>query len=396
MPDPHDESQSQPSDASSDQSHGPGTPGRPPVDASAAGGPPPPPPPYAQGYYPPPPDSGKKQGGPVKRILIGVLASLVLLSLLANLYLGAFFVSSMFSGKLREDVFRAGDTDYRIVIVPINGAIDSTMADFSRQAWQRLGANPPAAVVLRVSSGGGGISASDEMLMHLKAFKTAHPDVPVVASFGPVAASGGYYIAADADAIVAERTCMTGSIGVIAQVLTFAGSLDKLGVEPVTITATGSPQKDLANTLFRDWEEADRAVVLDLLNHAYEVFVEVVYQGRQQALGANAPTEDEVRDAASGLIFTAEQALNRKLIDAIGYLPDALAEAAKRAQIPAGTEPHITKVVKPVPLTLSGLLTGRHGVVAARGEGLPDSPDELRSWVNELGALRLEYRMVMP
>ena len=391
-------------------------PGRGPVDASAAGGPPPPPPNapgggpghgqgpgagpgqppppgYAPMYYAPPPEKSKRFS--LKRVGMGLLVSLVILSLLANLYLGAFFVSSMFAGKLKETVYEPGDAEHRIAILPVEGMIDGVQADFARMAWQRLDQAPPAAVVLRVSSGGGGISASDEMLQYLKAFKASHPDVPVVASFGPVAASGGYYVAADADAILAERTTMTGSIGVIAQVLTFQGTLDKLGVQPVTLTADGSPKKDLANTVFRDWTERDKAVLQDLLNHAYDVFVEVVYEGRQQALGDDAPSMAEVREMASGSIFTAEQAVDLKLIDDVGYLHDALQLAARLANVPRGVKPQVTRITKPVPLSLLGLLGVSNGS-AITGGGLPDSPDELRRWMNELGELRLEYRMASP
>ena len=247
--------------------------------------------------------------------------------------------------------------------------------------------------MLRVNSGGGGVSASDEMLRQLKEFKNEHPDVPVVASFGPVAASGGYYVAAAADEILAERTTITGSIGVLGQVLTFEGTLAMLGVEPVVLTADGSPKKDIANNVFRDWNEQDRQALSNLLNHAYEVFVDVVYEGRTQALGQNALTRDQVRDIASGETYTAEQATKIKLIDGVGYLSDAIDAAATRANVPSGVEPHVTRIGRPTPLKLINLLVRRSE--GPRG-GLPDSPEELRRWVNELGQLQLEYRMAKP
>lgn len=367
-------------------------PTRGPVDASAAGGPPPPPPPgqppYA--YYPPP--QQKSCFGSLKRIGISVLVSLLLLSIVGNIYFG-LILSATLGGQLREGIYQKGDTQYTITILPVEGMINDEQAAFTRRAWLRLRENPPTAVVLRVNSGGGGVSASDEMLRQLKAFKTEHPDVPIVASFGPVAASGGYYVAASADEILAERTTITGSIGVLGQVLTFEGTLTLLGVEPVVLTADGSPKKDIANNIFRDWTERDRRALSNLLNHAYEVFVDVVHEGRSQALGQNAPTMDQVREIASGETYTAEQAQQIKLIDGVGYLTDAIDAAAKRAGVPAGVEPHVTRIARPAPLKLVNLLV--HSNESTR-KGLPDSPDELRRWVNELGQLQLEYRMAKP
>lgn len=367
-------------------------PTRGPINASAAGGPPPPPPPGQPGYAYYPPPQQKSRFGSLKRIGISILVSLLLLSIVANIYFG-LILSATLGGQLREDIYEKGDTDYVITILPIEGMINDEQAVFTRKAWLRLREDPPAAVVLRVNSGGGGVSASDEMLRQLKKFKDEHPDVPVVASFGPVAASGGYYVAADADEILAERTTITGSIGVLGQVLTFEGTLALLGVEPVVLTADGSPKKDIANNVFRDWNEQDRQALSNLLNHAYEVFVEVVHEGRTNALGQNALTMDEVREIASGETYTAEQATKIKLIDGVGYLSDAIDAAATRANVPSGIDPQVTRIGRPTPLRLINLLVRRSE--GPRG-GLPDSPDELRRWVNELGQLQLEYRMAKP
>lgn len=367
-------------------------PTRGPVNASAAGGPPPPPPPGqpAYAYYPPP--QQKSRFGGLKRIGLSILVSLLLLSVVANIYFGLILQATL-GGQLREDVYQAGDTAHVITILPVEGMINDEQASFTRQAWLRLRENPPVAVVIRVNSGGGGISASDEMLRQLKEFKAEHPDVPVVASFGPVAASGGYYVVADADEILAERTTITGSIGVLGQVLTFEGTLAMLGVEPVVLTADGSPKKDIANNVFRDWNEQDRQALSNLLNNAYEVFVQVVHDGRTQALGQNALTMDEVREIANGETYTAEQAKNLKLIDDVGYLHDAIDAAARLANVPTGVEPHVTRIARPAPLKLINLLVQREQTPRA---GLPDSPDELRRWVNELGQLQLQYRMAKP
>src|SRR5690606_2688533 len=110
--------------------------------------------------------------------------------------------------------------------------------------------NKPKALILRIDSGGGTVGASDRIWNELARFRQ-ETEIPIVASFGSIAASGGYYIAAGADHIIAEPTCITGSIGVMANVMTFDRLLDKVGVTPEVLVAQGSPEKDVANNVFR-------------------------------------------------------------------------------------------------------------------------------------------------
>ena len=141
----------------------------------------------------------------------------------------------------------------RVVVVEITGMIDAANAEFARQAFYKLEQDKPAAVVLRVESGGGGVTASDQIWHAIQSFRAAHPDVPFVASFGAVAASGGYYISAPADRIFCERTGITGSIGVLAQVPAAGGVIEKLGLEMNMVIADKSPNKDDANDFFVQW-----------------------------------------------------------------------------------------------------------------------------------------------
>jgi protease-4 len=90
-----------------------------------------------------------------------------------------------------------------------------------------------------VDSGGGEVAASDQVWRAVEGWKAR--GIPVIASFGGTAASGGYYVACGCDSIVAEPTCVTGSIGVIAQMFTLKGLTDEVGIAPVTIVASGSP-----------------------------------------------------------------------------------------------------------------------------------------------------------
>ncbi len=361
---------------------------RPPLDPRGVGTPPPPP-----GYLPfgPPP----KHKGVFSKLGTSLLVSLIVLSLLLNVYL-SLIVYRLAAGN--EAVYQAGTTKQRIVVVPVVGTIDDDMSRYVRGALRNLADDPPAAIILRVESGGGGVTASDQIWHGLAAFRAEHPDVPIVASFGGVAASGGYYIAAGTDHIFCEPTGFTGSIGVIAQVPTLAGTMRMLGVDWVTQVATGSPLKDEANNMFRTWDDDDKAVLSYLIDSAYDRFVYVVTAGRTKL------DESNITDVANGAIFTANDAVGNGLVDGIGYLADAIDEAAKRAGLPADAEPRVTVVKQPGDGLLS-LITGRHlggaeatadtphrlGWQGAGGrEGV--TPQQLRSFLQDFTQVELAYR----
>ncbi len=352
---------------------------RPPMNPQAVAAPPPPPPGYVPMYGPPP-----KAKGWVSRVLTSLLVSVVILSVVLNVYL-AVLVYKLTAG-LQEDVLQEGTTTQRVVILPVVGGIDDTMSRFVRSALRQFESNPPAAIVLRVESGGGGVTASDQIWDGLERFKDKHPDVPVVASFGGVAASGGYYIAAGSNHIVCEPTGFTGSIGVIAQVPTLAGTMRMLGVDWVTQVADGSPLKDDANNMFRHWDDEDRAVLAYLINNAYDRFATVVKDGRQPI------TDDNVGDVATGAIFTAADAKDNGLVDSVGYLQDAIDEAATLAGLPTGDETRVTIVRQPTGFGLLGVL-GRRSVETPH-ELNPQAltADGLRTFLEDFSEVRLSYR----
>jgi protease-4 len=138
-----------------------------------------------------------------------------------------------------------------------------------------------------------------------------------------VAASGGYYLASAADVIVAHPTTVTGSIGVIAYHFSVSGLLEKVGVKATALKSGAS--KD-SGSPFRDLNEADVKIFSALIDQFYERFVGVVAEGRKGKL-----SPEQVRALADGRVFTAAQALEAKLVDKIGYLKDAIAEAESRA-----------------------------------------------------------------
>lgn len=370
--------------------------GRPPVDASAAAVPPPPPPP---GYAPPPADAGKPRGGLLSKFLGSGVLALLVISLLANAYM-AVLVYRMVGVGITERVYQPGESVERIVILPLEGLIREDTYDFVRQALRQLRDDPPAAIVLRVESPGGGVGASDRALGELNRFRERMDDqgvnVPVIASFGSYATSGGYYLAMAADEIYAEPTSITGSIGVIAQAFTLQEMMDKIGVTPEIVTSTDSTRKDQLGT-FRQWDDQDRAKLREILDVHHEQFVRVVRDGRAEQLD-----EQQVRELATGEVFTAEIAKRRELIDEVGYLAEAIDAAAAAAGI--DVEPHVTRVHRPTP-GLLGLFAGRAteragerdaGAISledvARGIDLSEiSPRRVRDWLHEASMPRLMY-----
>lgn len=351
---------------------------RPPVEFGTPQGPPPPPPGYAPSVYPPPAPAIAPRGRGAAGIIGWVMSSLLGTVLVFSLFLNAYFFilfASMAAGPT-EEVYIDGDAGDRIVVLPIEGLIDDGTAAFVHDALQALRDNRPKAIILRVDSGGGYVTPSDQIWKRLDDFKR-ETGIPIVASFGSTAASGGYYVAASADAIVAEPTCITGSIGVIAQAFTFNDLLDKVGVTPEVITSTESTRKDLLNPM-RPWTEQDRQKLRGVLDSAYNRFVWVVHQGRVQVVPGL--TVEDVRQVATGEFFTVADAMRLKLVDQEGYLIDAVEAAKTRAGMAAGSRPQVAWMHRPRPFGLGGLLGSRSGASLSDITG-----KELRSWMVELG-----------
>jgi len=172
------------------------------------------------------------------------------------------------------------------------------------------------ALVLRINSPGGTVTASDIVYHEITRFK-ARRKIPVVAAILDVGASGGYYVALAADHIVAHPTTVTGSIGVLMLTVNSGGLLEKIGV---TTTYIKSGQyKDMGNP-FRGLTTEEQAIFQEVIDRLYGRFVTLVAKERRL-------DESKVRALADGRIYTAEEALSFGLVDRIGYLEDAIALA---------------------------------------------------------------------
>lgn len=198
------------------------------------------------------------------------------------------------------------------------GAYSETIVSQLRRAERD---NAVKAVILRVDSPGGGVTPSDEIRNQI--VKLAQKK-PVVASFGSLAASGGYYVSAPASKIISNETTITGSIGVITVVPNIQGLMEKLGID-VSVLKSG-PQKDETAGL-RPLTETDRQVLQGVVDESFERFVTVVSEGR------NMP-KDQVKKLADGRIYTGSQAMKLGLVDQFGDLPEAIQAAADLGRIP--------------------------------------------------------------
>lgn len=178
-------------------------------------------------------------------------------------------------------------------------------------------------VLLRVNSPGGSAAASDEIYRAVKALREAHK--PVVVSMGDVAASGGYYISSAADYIFANGATLTGSIGVIFELLNWDKAAQKLGVESETLHA--GEFKDIGSP-WREMTPKEREMLTGLLKQVHDQFIQAVDEGRGNLDAA------QVRALATGMIYTGESAQAAGLIDEVGGLEQAKAKARSLAGLP--------------------------------------------------------------
>jgi len=200
------------------------------------------------------------------------------------------------------------------------------------------------AIVLRLNTPGGGVTAAQELYEAIRKFRT-QSGKKVVASMASVAASGGYYVACAADKIYANPGSITGSIGVIAEWYNYGDLLRWAKMEDVVIKSgrlkdAGSPTRPLT--------EEERAYFQALIDNLYNQFVSAVAKSRKME-------DATVRKLADGRVFTGEEAKANGLVDELGTLQDAIAAAGKMAGI-AG-KPAIVRPVKKR-LSLLDLLLG--------------------------------------
>lgn len=337
--------------------------GRPPMGPPQFMGPPMMPPP--QFMYPPPPPP-QKGGKSFARTIFTTLAGLILTgSLILNVYLILFSGILAVGNSQRENTLDKGDLNNRIVVLPVSGIIDEKQFEQVNKHLKELTDDKRLkALIIEVNSPGGSVTASDEIYQAILTFK-AKAGKPVVIYQRGLAASGGYYISCAGDHIVAQRTTMTGNIGVLLPRYNLSTMLDKWGVKDTTIRSDKSPFKNIPSMTQPDTAEGD-AYLKAIINDAYDQFAAVVKAGRQPAL-TKAGIKD-VKEVANGKIYLADDALANGLVDTVGELGAAVAEASRRAGLGA-TKPSVIRIEEQP--SLLDLLGGqsRSGVTPPVGQG---------------------------
>ncbi|WND02559.1 signal peptide peptidase SppA [Temperatibacter marinus] len=189
------------------------------------------------------------------------------------------------------------------------------------------------AIVLRVNSPGGSAYASEIIRQELVAAQAQ--GIPVVVSMGPVAASGGYWISAEADEIWASPTTITGSIGIFGMIPTFEKVTSEIGISSDSVgTSKWMKGMGIADPL----NEAYSSVISANIQNGYDEFLDLVARGRNM-------TKETVHEIAQGRVWTGRQALENGLVDKLGTLDDAINAAAKLADI----ENYNSYIVKDAP-----------------------------------------------
>jgi len=236
-----------------------------------------------------------------------------------------------------EEQVHEGDGTGKILLLDISGTISEqdksggllgqpapSMVSIIRESLQKAEKDGRiVGLILRINSSGGTVTASDIIHHDIVEFRKRR-HVPVLACIMGVGASGGYYVAAAADEIIAHPTAVTGSIGVIMMKFNVEGLMGKIGVEEQTVKS--GDKKDIMSP-FRRATPEEVKLGQEIIDQLYSRFLDVI-----MARPGNRLTRDELRKLADGRIYTAGQALEGRLIDRVGYLDDVIESVRKMAR----------------------------------------------------------------
>lgn len=287
-------------------------------------------PPQEFGAGPSAPAGGSAKKGSGWKILWGIITGL---SVLANfaLFLVLIGVVILFAAggtgrKFIEEVVKEGPRTARIAIISIDGIIDDQQVENVYRQLKTAGVDKRIkGLIVRVNSPGGTLSGSDRIYNEILKYRS-EKGKPVVAFMQGVAVSGGYYASVACDEIIAEPTAVTGSIGVIMGYLVLQQLLEeKLGIQPIVVKA--GEKKDWPSSFQMPTEEQMKYLQDRIITPAYQRFRKVVADGRKDL------TEEDVNRLADGSIYWADEALEQKLIDDVGYLDDAIEKVKSMAGI---------------------------------------------------------------
>lgn len=256
----------------------------------------------------------------------------------------------------------------RIAILYIDGVIeesdDESLPRRVATALEDVEHFKAKALILRVNSPGGTVGATQEIYDSICKFRTEQK-IPVVASMGDVAASGGVYVSMAAERILANAGTVTGSIGVIIHSRNLSQLFSKVGVESQVVK---SGQFKDTPAPYRGMTDSERGMLQDMINDTYEQFVDAIMRGRNLA-----PTK--VRQFADGRVMTGRQALACGLVDELGGFDRAVEVAKQLAHITV--DPDLIEVGRVKPKLwervsrrfLNGF--GMQALIGSRWDGIP-------------------------
>ncbi|MBN2712425.1 MAG: signal peptide peptidase SppA [Planctomycetes bacterium] len=277
----------------------------------------------------------KKKTSVAVYVIIGIFGTLAtlfmfgitLIASLATIGQNMAEHSEFATDRLNEKVVQNGSANSgTIAIIPLNGVIDgggsyyngNGLVEFVTKQIRQAAADPNvSAVIFEVNSPGGGLTASDILYNEVLLLKNSGKKV--IVSIDSLCASGGYYISAPADCIIAGPTSLVGSIGVIMSHYDISQLLANHGIKVEPIKS--AKNKDILSP-FREMTTDEREQTMRLTRHFHDRFVEIIAKGRKL-------DKADVMKFATGMIFTADEALDKKLIDKIGYFDQAIIEAQK-------------------------------------------------------------------
>lgn len=265
---------------------------------------------------------------------------LLLIGLIAGCGTPSFLITPVSNtNTLQEHTVREGEgwSPDKIVIIEVEGMLanarsggllqptENKVSLFTQQLEKAASDPRVKAVILRINSPGGTVTASDTMYQSVVDFKKKTGKT-VVAAAQEMATSGGYYVALGADRIIAHPTSVIGSIGVIFQTFDIEGTMGKIGLRAEAIKS--GPLKDMGSPLHR-LSAAEREVMQSMVDEYYQRFVAVVR--------AHRPVEDEatLKLVTDGRVFSGEQARSLGLVDETGTLDDAITITRQLANTPS-------------------------------------------------------------
>jgi protease-4 len=267
------------------------------------------------------------------------VAIILAIVIVAFLWIGAiayFFISAAGGGRARDGfreyeelVIEEGDDD-KVAMIELSGVITSELAgppgtainddEVAKQLKQAREDDSVVAVILDIDTPGGEVVASDNIYRQIQ--KLTKAKKPVIALMGATAASGGYYVSAAADEVVANSETLTGSIGVILTVFNVEGAAEKLGINETVIKS--GPHKDIASP-FRTIPPEEQAILQGLIDEAFNKFIDIVAEGRELE-------RSKVVELADGRVYSGKQAQDLGLVDHLGDQDTAFGRAKARAK----------------------------------------------------------------